>query len=874
MATLFNTKIKDTYQSLLKLEDNTILTTTVKNVTDGLGNASPLYMSTTQVRIGSTSGSAMYWDNVNNRLGIGTSSPTQALSVNGTITANGLSLSGALQGTGTGDNYLKGSAFTIQSAVNNTDNSFYISTASLLERKVLFLAKNLGSYGRSDLYLCINGDSTATNASITDSKVLFKANGNVLIGTTTDAGYKLDVNGSARVKADSLTISASGLTSVPAGYVALNFDNAPNHHQNWFAIRSIKDISGVGIGYDRIICPTMGSNNSTWDFNALGTYSAISISSASSGNNLNLNNTSITFNTNFKVVTMDTANRKLVFGNMSTDAHHIGVYDLVIKGAQPYEGNTGGSVANGGNVYVVGGTPSTSPAGNYGNVILAHDGTSARGNVLIGTTTDSGYKLDVNGTLRSGIIYLTSNNGKIQYATDIYMQFPAQGGPVRGVFADGGYGWDFISTQTYSTLRPGNGTTTPSTWSLSQSVKSFGRNTFYITTDLTNASGASSVGETITLLNVNLNGPTAAYAYKPSLKLKAGNSGTHSGADQYARSGDLYLESGDANSGTATDVAGGTTYLSSGRGTGAGTPGNLILSTAIATTTGTALQTLVERMRINGSGNVMINTSTDNGYKLNVNGTAFVSELITTGGIVKHNPYTAGGKALEIYSGTGHLGNTGVWASMYSTGVYGNGWDPYFGTQGIGVAGDPNNNSNGGSVVNIGVYGGAALSNATGVYGTSGLFGKAANLRNASAALEVNSTTHGFLPPRMTAAQRSALTTIAGFGVITGGSGYVDGTYYTVSITGGSGQNAYARIVISGGSVTSVTLETNLGGLTGGFGYTNGASVSASNTQLGGTGAGFSVIINASTPIGMMVYQTDTVEGLYIYKSTGWTFIA
>jgi hypothetical protein len=52
MATLFNTKIKDTYQSLLKLEDNTILTTTTKNVTDGLGNASPLYMSTTRVGIG------------------------------------------------------------------------------------------------------------------------------------------------------------------------------------------------------------------------------------------------------------------------------------------------------------------------------------------------------------------------------------------------------------------------------------------------------------------------------------------------------------------------------------------------------------------------------------------------------------------------------------------------------------------------------------------------------------------------------------------------------------------------------------------------------------------------------------------------------
>jgi hypothetical protein len=29
----------------------------------------------------------------------------------------------------------------------------------------------------------------------------------------------------------------------------------------------------------------------------------------------------------------------------------------------------------------------------------------------------------------------------------------------------------------------------------------------------------------------------------------------------------------------------------------------------------------------------------------------------------------------------------------------------------------------------------------------------------------------------------------------------------------------------------------------------------------------------SSPAIGLMVYCTDTIEGLYIYKSTGWTFI-
>jgi hypothetical protein len=29
----------------------------------------------------------------------------------------------------------------------------------------------------------------------------------------------------------------------------------------------------------------------------------------------------------------------------------------------------------------------------------------------------------------------------------------------------------------------------------------------------------------------------------------------------------------------------------------------------------------------------------------------------------------------------------------------------------------------------------------------------------------------------------------------------------------------------------------------------------------------------ASPAVGLIVYQTDLVEGLYIYKSTGWTFV-
>jgi len=54
MATLSGNKIKNTYQSLVKFSDNGNITTTAKQLTDGFGNNSPMFVSTTQIGIGVT----------------------------------------------------------------------------------------------------------------------------------------------------------------------------------------------------------------------------------------------------------------------------------------------------------------------------------------------------------------------------------------------------------------------------------------------------------------------------------------------------------------------------------------------------------------------------------------------------------------------------------------------------------------------------------------------------------------------------------------------------------------------------------------------------------------------------------------------------
>ena len=70
------------------------------------------------------------------------------------------------------------------------------------------------------------------------------------------------------------------------------------------------------------------------------------------------------------------------------------------------------------------------------------------------------------------------------------------------------------------------------------------------------------------------------------------------------------------------------------------------------------------------------------------------------------------------------------------------------------------------------------------------------------------------------------------------GSLYANGAYQNVPLTGGSGQNATADIVIVGNVVTSCTIKF------GGQFYVAGDILSADPTTLGGSGSGFTVTVS------------------------------
>jgi len=110
-----------------------------------------------------------------------------------------------------------------------------------------------------------------------------------------------------------------------------------------------------------------------------------------------------------------------------------------------------------------------------------------------------------------------------------------------------------------------------------------------------------------------------------------------------------------------------------------------------------------------------------------------------------------------------------------------------------------------------------------------------------------------YYPASIIRAQLSSL------GTVTGGSGYIDGTYFSVPLTGGTGNGAVATIVVSGGAVSSVTI-TNPG-----CQYIVGNTLSADTLNLGGAGSGFSVPVTAVINAAGTSWLGDNVDSVLLY---------
>jgi hypothetical protein len=166
-----------------------------------------------------------------------------------------------------------------------------------------------------------------------------------------------------------------------------------------------------------------------------------------------------------------------------------------------------------------------------------------------------------------------------------------------------------------------------------------------------------------------------------------------------------------------------------------------------------------EKLRISANGNVLIQnggTFTDAGFRLDVNGTARVQDLV-------HLSNASGG---QIRMWTSTANNSGIYGiNSSSTGIYGNAhvqFDLFVRSTGSGTKkfgqsslGNTNNiciTNNNTSLEPIMIT--TTDSGAVGIM-------KSTSTIPASAVFEIESTTKGFLPPRMTTTQKNAIATPA-----------------------------------------------------------------------------------------------------------------
>lgn len=114
--------------------------------------------------------------------------------------------------------------------------------------------------------------------------------------------------------------------------------------------------------------------------------------------------------------------------------------------------------------------------------------------------------------------------------------------------------------------------------------------------------------------------------------------------------------------GYGTDTTGGNITIAGGKGTGVGTPGNIIFSTANQSSSGAGLQGISEKARFVGSsGNFLVNTTTDNGFKLNIGGNA----LFRKNAVVLSDD---GSNNISVIADDGNAFGTGIDASLIAFG--------------------------------------------------------------------------------------------------------------------------------------------------------------------------------------------------------------
>jgi hypothetical protein len=287
-----------------------------------------------------------------------------------------------------------------------------------------------------------------------------------------------------------------------------------------------------------------------------------------------------------------------------------------------------------------------------------------------------------------------------------------------------------------------------------------------------------------------------------------------------------------------------------------------------------------QRMRIQGNGNVLINTTTDAGFRLDVNGTARVQGNLTTNSatsgilirdLTSINTYRAFYKSSETPSDTNYLMafDTDVILNSRGSGTdirfqggirarFGNAFSLRVigtGTTTATVGFEATNSSstplfqvrdNGAVLINTTTDAGFRLD----VNGTARVSG---NFTAPLVFAGANATTIIYSDDG--AASQNGISLIRSNRTGVGNQAIVNFIYQTTEVARftTSGILAINTTTPNASSIVDITSTTR--------GFLPPRQTQAQRTAI------------ASPAVGLQVYQTDGVEGLYIYKSTGWALL-